>query len=256
MRAMSITIALVLSAASAVAQQPTMTCIEQVVVRERAEDQPALKGQQRICFTDKQISNEIRFGDKRSLALIDLDAGRIAVIPGAKPEYVELPLADYRRLVAMRLEGSGLNDPEAQPRLVTTDEQRRIGNWQCRKLVFEQDGLMKIRSELWVALDAPIDFAAWSALMDGLGLLGSLGRIGQVAGQIEGLPIEVRTEQTITDQRLITTTRVERISTEPIGADTFRIPTDYLRVEAGPIPGLTEPGSNDAADPPPAGQGG
>lgn len=249
-------IVLILLTGPAHAEQPTMTCIEQEVVRERAEDQPAVKGLQRICFTDEQISNEIRFGDKRSLALIDLDAGRIALIPGAKPEYVELPLSDYLRLVAMRLEGTGLNDPEVQPRLVTTDEQKRIGDWQCRKLQFEQDGRMKIRAELWIAKDTPLDFAAWAALMDRLGVLDALGRIGKVADGIQGLPIEVRTEQIMTDQKLVTTTRVTRISTEPVGADTFRVPANLERVEAGPIPGLPGPGPSGQSDPPPAGQGG
>jgi len=218
-----------------------MTCIEQEVVRERAEGQPAVKGEQRICFTDKKIRNEVRFGEKCSVALLDLDAGRIVLIPGQEPEYVELPIEVYRRLVALRLKGSGLNDPEVEPSLTSTQEIRQIGDWKCRKLIFEQTGRMQIHAELWVAQDAKIDFSAWLTLMDRLGLLGAVGRIGRVARQIEGLPIELRVEQAITDQKLVTTTRVERITTEPLDAGTFQIPAGYERVEAGPFPGLAEP---------------
>ncbi len=213
------------------------TLIEQDVVREQVEGQPAMRGKQRIWFTDEHIRNEIAFDDHVSVAILDLQADRIALIPGKEPQYVALGLDDYRRLVAMRLSAAGLNDDAAEPKLEKTGEVKKIGDWLCTRYVFEQGGRLPVKSELWVAADTGVDFAAWLRLMDALGLTRTLGRIGEFVGQIEGVPIEVRTEQTVFDQTLVTTTRVRKITFGPVDPALYQVPDGYERIEAGPIPG-------------------
>ena len=212
------------------------TCMEQEVVREQSADQPALKGMQRICFTERFVHNQITFGEHKSLAIMDLEQQRVVMVPGPEPQYVELPLEDYLRLVAMRLMGTGINDPEAQARLEQTDEQKQEGQWSCRKFVFTQDGRLPIRAELWVAETSQLDFEAWLKLMKRLGLTQTLGRIGGFAEQLSGVPILVRTEQTVLNRKLTTTTRILRIGLETMSADQFRVPEGYTRILTAAIP--------------------
>lgn len=213
-----------------------VTCIEQEVVRERVEGQPALRGEQRICFDDQHIRNETSWGDLTTLAIFDLAAGRVAVVPGRDPQYVELSLADYRKLVTLRLSGVGLNDPDAKPVLTREPQTRQIGQWRCQLFVFEQAGRVPLRSELWVASDANLDFAAWVGLMERMGLVSALGRLGAFVGQIDGLPIETRTEQRVAGQRLVTTIRVLRIVAGVDEPGLFVLPEGHTRLEADPFP--------------------
>jgi hypothetical protein len=212
------------------------TCMEQEVVREQSMGQPALKGLQRICFSERFVRNQITFGEHESLAIMDLEKQRVVMVPGPEPQYVELPLKDYLRLVTMRLKGTGINDPEAKAGLERTDEEKQVGKWSCRKFVFTQDGRLPIRSELWVAETSQLDFAAWLRLMERLGLTQTLGRIGGFAEQLGGVPILVRTEQTVLDRTLTTTTRILHISLEAMSADQFRAPEGYTRLVTAPIP--------------------
>ncbi len=222
----------------AAAEQVAATCIEQEVVRERTPGQPAIEGRQRICFTERVVRNEVRYGDQRTVSILDLANQRIALMPGPEPQVIELALSDYRRLVALRLSASGLNDPRAEPRLQPTGEVRQIGRWTCRQWMFEQDGPVPVRSELWLATEAELDFAAWLRLMQNLGLTAALGRLGDFVEQLEGLPIEMQTTMEVSDQKLVSTTRVRSIESGPMDAALFRVPADYERVEPGPMPAL------------------
>jgi hypothetical protein len=222
----------------AIADQVEATCIEQEVVRERTEGQPAVEGRQRICYTDQALRNEMRYGEQRTVAIIDLARKRISLMPGPEPQVIELALQDYQRLVAIRLSASGLNAPEAEPRLRATGTERTIGGWTCRQWVFEQDGPVPVRSELWLADEAELDFAVWLRLMQNLGLTAALGRIGDFVEQLEGVPIEVHTAMEVSGQELVSTTRVRSIESGPVDAELFRVPADYERVEPGPMPAL------------------
>ncbi len=222
----------------AAGEQIPATCIEQEVVRERTPGQPALQGLQRICFTDEAVRNEVRYGDQRTVSILDLRNDRIALMPGPEPQVIELALQDYQRLVALRLSASGLNDARVEPRLQPTGEVRRIGRWTCRKWVFEQDGPVPVRSELWLATAAELDFAAWLRLMRALGLTAALGRIGDFVEQLEGVPIEVHTAMEVSDQELVSTTRVRSIESGPVDAALFQVPADHERVAPGPMPAL------------------
>jgi hypothetical protein len=228
--------------------ETAVVCLEQEVIREQVEGQPALKGQQRVCFDDRRIRNEMVWGNLRTVAIFDLTADRVQLIPGADPEYVELSLPDYRRLVALRLRGIGLNDETDPPRLRPSGETRQISGFACRKLEYEQAGRLPVRAELWVTRDSQVDFGAWLRLMSTMGLLEPLGRLGTLADQIDGLPVEVRADQMVAGQRLVTTTRLLRITQEAAGDALFELPAGLTRIDAGPLPPLQ--------DAPPAAEGG
>ncbi len=256
MRVVSAFLACVLWLQPSVRAEQRQTLIEQDVVREKVDIQPAMHGKQRIWFTDKHIRNEIAYDEHVNVAILDLQADRIVLITGKEPQYIQLSLDDYRSLVAMRLAASGLNDDDAQPRLQKTEKTKQIGDWLCTRYLFEQGGRLPVKSELWVAADTGVDFAAWLGLMDAMGLTRTLGRIGGFAGRIEGIPIKVRTEQTIFDQTLVTTTRIRKITIGPVDPTLFQVPAGYERIEAEPLPGREEKDPTEEKEARPENKGG
>jgi hypothetical protein len=207
------------------------TYIEQEVVIEAVKGQPAMQGVQKIWFTKDKIRNEMSYGDETSVAIIDLAADRIVLMPSEEKQYIQMKLADYQRAVSMRLSGSGLDDPDAKPRLNNTGEKKKIKDWECVKVVFEQGGKLPIKSELWVSGDTGIDFKAYLDLMKALGMKKMLGRLSEFVESIDGYPVQVRTAQTQHGQEVISTVRVTRIAIGPVDPALFKIPEGYKRID-------------------------
>lgn len=207
------------------------TYIEQEVVTEAVKGQPAMKGVQKIWFTKDKIRNEMSYGEETSVAIIDLAADRIVLIPSEEKQYIEMKLGAYQRAVSMRLAGAGLDDPEAKPKLSNTGEKKKIGEWECVKIVFEQGGKLPIRSVLWVSKDTGIDFEAYMDLMKALGMKKMLGKISSFVESIEGYPVQVKTTQTQHGQEVISTVRVTKIALGPVDPALFKIPEGYKRID-------------------------
>jgi|GEM_PF-3434749 len=207
------------------------TYIEQEVVTEAVKGQPAMKGVQKIWFTRDKIRNELSYGEETSVAIIDLAADRIVLMPSEEKQYIQMKLGAYQRAVSMRLAGSGLDDPEAKPKLSNTGEKKKIGEWECTKIVFEQGGQLPIKSELWVSKDTGIDFKAYMDLMKALGMKKMLGKISGFVESIEGYPIQVKTTQSQHGQEVISTVRVKKIALGPVDPALFKIPEGYKRID-------------------------
>jgi hypothetical protein len=229
-RIMFYLLSFLLLATQAAAVEPG-TYIEQEVVTEAVKGQPAMKGVQKIWFTKDKIRNEMSYADETSVAIIDLAADRIVMMPSEEKQYIQMKLADYQRAVSMRLSGSGLEDPEAKPRLNNTGEKKKIKDWECVKFVFEQGGKLPIKSELWVSKDTGIDFTAYMHLMKSLGMQKMLGKLSQFVESIEGYPVQVKTTQTQHGQEVVSTVRVTRIALGPVDPALFKIPEGYKRID-------------------------
>ena len=207
------------------------TYIEQEVVTEAVKGQPAMKGVQKIWFTKDKIRNEMSYGDETSVAIIDLAADSIVLIPSEEKQYIQMKLEAYQRAVSMRLAGSGLDDPGAEPKLKNTGEKKKIGQWECVKIVFEQGGQLQIKSVLWVSKDTGVDFKAYLDLMKALGMKKMLGKISGFVESIEGYPVRVETTQSQHGQSVISTVRVTKIALGPVDPALFKIPEGYKRID-------------------------
>ena len=207
------------------------TYIEQEVVTEAVEGQPAMQGVQKIWFTKDKIRNEMSYGDETSVAIIDLAGDRIILMPSEEKQYIEMKLGAYQRAVSMRLAGTGLDDPEAKPKLNNTGEKKKIKDWECVKVVFEQGGKLPIKSELWVAKDTGIDFKVYMDLMKALGMKKMLGKISNFVESIKGYPVQVKTTQTQHGQKVVSTVQVIKIAIGPVDPALFKIPEGYLRID-------------------------
>jgi hypothetical protein len=152
-------------------------------------------------------------------------------MPSEEKQYIQMKLEAYQRAVSMRLAGSGLDDPEAKPKLNNTGEKKKIGEWECTKLVFEQGGKLPIRSVLWVSKDTGIDFKAYMDLMKALGMKKMLGKISGFVESIEGYPVQVETTQTQHGQEVISTVKVTKIALGPVDPALFKIPKGYKRID-------------------------
>ena len=206
------------------------TYIEQEVVTEAVKGQPAMQGVQKIWFTKDKIRNEMSYGDETSVAIVDLAGDRIILMPSEEKQYIQMKLGAYQQAVSMRLAGAGLDDPEAKPKLNNTGEKKKIGEWECVKIVFEQGGKLPIKSVLWVSKDTGIDFKAYMDLMKALGMKKMLGKISNFVESIEGYPVQVKTTQTQHGQEVISTVRVTKIALGPVDPALFKIPEGYERI--------------------------
>ena len=216
------------------------TCIEQDVVREFSKGQPSIKGKQRICFTKTAIRNETTYDGYTTVAILDLKAGTIALIPGNQHEYVQMHLVDYRKLVKMRMGALGLNDSAEKLSVVKTDMVKTIRSWSCVLYTFEHGGKIPIKGQMWVTHHVGVEFKDWFALMDSLGLIAALGDLGKQAAEIDGLPISVRIEQTVFGQSLVTSTELTSVEVNQATDGLFVVPAGYKKMDVESIPGFSE----------------
>lgn len=224
---------LILTSAAGAAEQGTY--IEQVVIKEAIAGQPAMRGKEKIWLTSTHIRHEIAFDENSSVSIFDLEGKRVYLIPSEEKQYIELSLDAYQRIVAMRLSGAGLNDPEANPRLEKTSEQKKIKEWPCTKYLFEQGGKIAVKSELWVSKETGVDFQFYMELMKKLGTEKMLGRLSEFVSRIDGYPVEVRTEQTQEGQTVISSHLVVKIAKGPVDPALFKVPAGCKRIEGGSL---------------------
>jgi hypothetical protein len=204
--------------------------IEQEMNQAAVGRMPAMSGVQKIWMTATNVRNEAEFGDTTSVAIIDLVNRKIVLMPTEDKQYIEMGLDDYQKIVGMRLKSSGLQDETANPKLTPTVEQKKIGEWNCVKYVFEQGGRVPVRSELWVSKETGVDFSAYMDLMKKMGMDQALGKLSQFVTAIDGYPVEVTTEQTVESQKISSTTRVRKVVRGPVDPSLFKIPAGYKRL--------------------------
>ncbi len=216
---------LTLSPRAAFAEEGTY--IEQEIMIEAVAGQPAMRGLQKIWFTPTQLRNEVTYGEHSTTAIIDLNQKNIILLMSKDLHYSEMKLEQYQHLVATRLQAVGFSDPEAKPSLTRSKETRKIGEWNCVKYVFSQGGKVPVRIELWVSTETTLDFPVFLGLMKKMGLEKMLGKLTRFVTDIEGYPIEVRTEVTQHQQLVSSLYRVLKIRRQPIDAKLFSIPEGY-----------------------------
>ncbi|MBW1810922.1 MAG: DUF4412 domain-containing protein [Deltaproteobacteria bacterium] len=207
------------------------TYIEQSIEIEAVTGQPAIQGVQKIWYTATHIRNEMTYGEQTSISIFDLLKKRVILIPSDEKQYIEMSLEDYHRIVAMRLASTDLAAPEAEPVLTNTNQQKKIGEWQCTKYIFEQKGKLPVKSVLWVSKDPSIDFAAYLDLLQKMGIHKMLGKMAEFVGKIEGYPIVVQTELSQKGQKVVSSQRVLKIADGPVDPKLFMIPEGYQPIK-------------------------
>ncbi|HUU00623.1 MAG TPA: DUF4412 domain-containing protein [Myxococcota bacterium] len=210
--------------------------IEQSVIIEADGGQPPMKGVQKIWFTPDRLRSETTYGDKTSVTIIDLRRERIILMPSAEKQYIEMKLADYQRLVAMRLAHTDLGKGPA-PRLEKTEEQKKIAGFSCTKFIFEQSGKMPVHGELWVSAEPGIDFVTFLGLMKKMGMQVMLGRLSDLVDSLEGYPVELKIEQGLPGQKVTTTQRLIKAARGPVDPKLFTVPAGYRPIEDEKLPG-------------------
>lgn len=213
--------------------------IEQTIVIESVTGQPPLTGVQKIWFTPSQLRSETTYGDKTSVTIVDLKRGRIILMPSAEKQYIEMKLADYQRLVSMRLVHTDLAK-ESAPRLEKTEHQKKIAGYNCTKYVFEQAGRLPIRGELWLSAEPGVDIKTFLGMMKKMGMQAMLGRLAELADSLQGYPVELTIEQGPPGQKVTTTQRLNRVARGPVDPKLFGIPAGYTPVENEKLPGAAK----------------
>jgi hypothetical protein len=205
--------------------------IEQELVYKMVVDQSDMKGKQQIWFTNNYIRNKISFGEKTSIAIFDLKASDIILISPEEEQYIQMKLEDYQRIVSMRLLSEKILDVNGQPELVQTEEQKKIGEWDCSKMVYKQLGEVPIKVEMWVSQDTVIRFSDFLMIMERLGMKIMLGRLSEFVSALPGYPVETTVEQSVKGQKQVSKIRVVRIIKGPVDPALFKIPEGYRRIQ-------------------------
>lgn len=206
-----------------------VTYIEQEVTQALA-GQPETKTVQRIWYTDSLLRFETKSGKQSTIAIFDLKADRIYLMPTKEKQYLEVKIDDYRRIVAMQIASAGLGNEKSQAKLTKTDQEKTIGDWRCQKILFEQEGEVPVKSELWITKDTKMDFRAYLDLMKKIGVEKMLGSLTEYATSIDGYPVQVKTEQVVNHQRITFNLRVTKITVGQADQSLFAVPAGYKRL--------------------------
>ncbi len=135
----------------------------------------------------------------------------------------------------MRLCGAGLGKSDNKPTITKTDEKKKIGDWNCFKMMVEQTGSINIKASLWLSEDIEIGFDVYLDLIRKLGMEKVLGGLAGVLDSIKGFPVLVETTQTQFEQTVSSTSLLKKVAKGPVDPALFKLPASYKLIEAGPL---------------------
>lgn len=163
--------------------------------------------------------------------VFDAGAKMMTIISHSKKEYYVVAEKDFQAMMEMGMAMMEGMMGDAAPVVEKTGEKKKIGEWDCEKVVMTLSGQMSMTQEMWVTTDAGIDMNAYLEMSDLLGQGGILKKFQDEMQKIEGYPIMTKTTMNIMGQNVETESTVQTIKKETFAATTFTAPEGYTKKE-------------------------
>jgi hypothetical protein len=166
---------------------------------------------------------------ERGEMIFDGASKMLTFIIHAKQEYYVVAEEDFQAMMQMGISMMESMMGDAEPKVVAPGEKKKIGEWNCEKVVMTLGD--KMTMEMWVSKDAGINMDAYLEMAEMIGQAGMLEKFKDEMKKIDGYPIVTNTTMSIMGQSVETETVVQAIKHETFAASTFTAPEGYTKKE-------------------------
>jgi len=163
--------------------------------------------------------------------IFDAGSKMLTIISHAKKEYYVVAEEDFQAMMQMGMAMMEGMMGDGAPTVERTGEKKKIGEWNCEKVVMTLTGGMAMTQEMWVTTEAGIDMDAYLEMTDMLGQAGMMKKFMDEMKKIEGYPILSKTSMNIMGQNVETESLVQVIKKDTFAASTFAAPEGYTKKE-------------------------
>ncbi len=167
-------------------------------------------------------------GEKGEM-IFDGASKMLTVISHSKKEYYVVAEEEFQAMMQMGISMMESMMGDAEPSVVATGEKKKIGEWNCEKVVMTLGD--KMTQEMWISKDAGIDMDSYLEMTEMIGQAGMLKKFQDEMKKLEGYPIVTKTTMDIMGQKVETETVVQAIKHETFAASTFNAPEGYTKKE-------------------------
>lgn len=163
--------------------------------------------------------------------IFDAGSKMLTIVSHAKKEYYVVAEGDFKAMMEMGVAMMEGMMGDAEPTVEKTGEKKKIGEWNCEKVVLTLAGQMSMTMEMWVTKDAGIDMNDYIEMSDMLGQAGLMKKFTEEMKKMDGYPILTKTTMNIMGQNVETESLVQTIKKETFAASTFSAPEGYTKKE-------------------------
>jgi hypothetical protein len=163
--------------------------------------------------------------------IFDAGSKMLTIISHPKKEYYVVAEKDFQAMMEMGMAMMEGMMGDAAPKVEATGEKKKIGEWDCEKVVMTLSGQMTMTQEMWVTKDAGIDMDAYLEMSEMIGQAGLMKKFQDEMKKIDGYPILTKTTMNIMGQNVETENLVQTIRKETFAASTFSAPDGYAKKE-------------------------
>lgn len=163
--------------------------------------------------------------------IFDAGSKMLTIISHAKKEYYVVAEKDFQAMMDMGMAMMEGMMGDAAPKVEKTGEKKKIGEWNCEKVIMTLSGQMAMTQEMWITKEAGIDMDDYMEMTELLGQAGMLKKFADEMKKIEGYPIMTKTTMSIMGQNVESESLVKVIKEETFAASTFAAPEGYTKKE-------------------------
>lgn len=168
---------------------------------------------------------------ENSEMIFDGASKMLTIVSHAKKEYYVVAEDDFKAMMEMGMAMMEGMMGDSEPKVERTGEKKKIGDWNCEKVVMTIAGQMSMTQEMWVTKNAGIDMNDYLEMSDMLGQAGLIKKFQEEMKKIEGYPVMTKTTMNIMGQNVETESLVQTIREETFAASTFAAPEGYTKKE-------------------------
>lgn len=163
--------------------------------------------------------------------IFDAASKLLTIVSHSKKEYYVVAEEEFKAMLEMGMAMMEGMMGDAQPTVEKTGEKKKIGEWDCEKVVMTLGGQMSMTQEMWVTKDTEIKMDDYLEMTDMLGQAAMLKKFQDEMKKIDGYPIMTKTTMNVMGQNVESESVVQKIKKETFSASTFTAPEGYTKKE-------------------------
>jgi len=202
--------------------------IEQITKTGGMMGQPPTEQQATMYLTPSKVKM-VQGTD--SEVIFDSAAKMLTVVSHAKKEYYVVGEEDFKSMMAMGMAMMEGMMGDAQPTVEKTGEKKKIGEWNCEKVVMKLSGQMSMTQEMWITKDTDISMEDYLAMAEAIGQTGMMKKFMDEMKKIDGYPIQSKMTMNVMGQNVETESLVQVIKKETFANTVFTAPETYTKKE-------------------------
>lgn len=176
-------------------------------------------------------------GDTISMIILG-DSGRVLRLDHVNKQYSEIDMGKPYDSAGSELQKL-MATVSINVEVTSTEEELKIGDWNCRKYIIEkQISMMTVTTEVWATTDVEINTECYFRIISGtMVYMPNYEESMKQFSKIKGMVVREMTTAEVLGQWMNSSSELIDVHKEDAPEDTFTIPEDYIKVPVQ-IPGM------------------